>query len=55
MIAKENADDLEVLAGLIDEGKVRPVVDRTFPLADAADAIEYMHSGAPRGKVVLTI
>jgi NADPH:quinone reductase-like Zn-dependent oxidoreductase len=55
VIAKENADDLEVLAGLIDEGKVRPVVDRTFPLADAADAIEYMHSGAPRGKVVLTI
>jgi NADPH:quinone reductase-like Zn-dependent oxidoreductase len=55
VIAKDKADDLEVLAGLIDEGKLRPVVDRTFPLADAAKAIEYMHSGAPSGKVVLTV
>lgn len=40
---------------LIRSGKVRPQVDRTFPLADAAAAHEYFDSGSHTGKVLLTV
>ena len=39
---------------LIEEGRVKPVVDRTFRLADAAQAHAYMESGAHIGKILLT-
>jgi NADPH:quinone reductase len=39
---------------LIEEGRVKPVVDRTFPLAAAAQAHAYMESGAHVGKILLT-
>ena len=55
LIAKDNFEDLDVLTRLIQDGKLKPTVDRTFPLAAAADAIEYVHTGAVRGKVVLTV
>ncbi len=35
---------------LIEAGKVRPVVDRTYPLAQAAEAIAYLESGKVRGQ-----
>ena len=40
---------------LLAEGKVRAVIDSTFPLADAADAHRRLESGAHVGKVVLTM
>jgi NADPH:quinone reductase-like Zn-dependent oxidoreductase len=47
--------DLETLARLADEGKVRPVVGNVFPLERAAEAMAIVGSGQARGKVVLAI
>lgn len=55
LISTENREDLETLAGLIEAGKVAPVVDRTFQLVEAADAIRYLAEGHPRGKVVVSV
>jgi NADPH:quinone reductase-like Zn-dependent oxidoreductase len=54
-ICNENHKDLIVLGKLIESGKVAPVIDRTYPLADASAAIRYMTEGRARGKVVITI
>ncbi len=45
---------LESVAALAEEGRLRVVVDETFPLARAAEAHEYLQSGKAHGKVVLT-
>lgn len=54
-IASENATDLVSLAELIDAGEVTPVVDRTFPLAEAPAAVAYLSDGRARGKVAVTV
>ncbi len=54
-VNSENAEDLLVLTELIEAGKVTPVIDRTFPLVDAAKAIRYVEEGHARGKVVVTL
>jgi NADPH:quinone reductase-like Zn-dependent oxidoreductase len=54
-VAKESREDLEVLRKLIEDGKVTPVVDRTFELPGAADALRYLEQGHPAGKVIVTI
>ena len=48
-------ENLRTLSELIEAGKVTPVVDRTYPLAEAADAIRYLAEGHPRGKVVIAV
>jgi NADPH:quinone reductase-like Zn-dependent oxidoreductase len=53
--AKENHQDLETLRSMIEDGSLTPVVDRTFPLTDAAEALRYLEQGHPAGKVVVTI
>jgi len=53
--SKENADDLDALRELVDAGRLRPVLDRSFPLADAADAMDRLTSGQARGKVIVTV
>ena len=55
VMAKERTEDLEYLTTLIEEGKVTPVIDRTFRLCEAADAIRYLAQGHPAGKIVLTV
>ncbi len=55
LIAKEHAADLEELRRLIDSGAVTPVIDRTYPLADAADAIRHLAQGHAAGKTVVTV
>lgn len=55
LMAVERAEDLRFLTGLIEAGTVRPVIDRTYALADAPEAIQYMHEGRARGKVVITV
>jgi NADPH:quinone reductase-like Zn-dependent oxidoreductase len=55
VMAKEHHEDLAVLTRLIETDAVRPVVDRTFPLPDAAAAIDYLHAGRSRGKVVVVV
>jgi NADPH:quinone reductase and related Zn-dependent oxidoreductases len=54
-ISREGREDMEVLAAMITAGTVTPVVERTFPLADAAEAIRHLEAGHVRGKVVVTV
>jgi NADPH:quinone reductase-like Zn-dependent oxidoreductase len=54
-IASENHEDLIVLKELIESGKLTPVIDRAYPLAEVPEAIRYLEEGHARGKVVITI
>ena len=54
-ISAEKAEDLRALKDLIEAGEVTPVVDRTFPLSEAPDAIRYLEAGKAKGKVAITI
>lgn len=47
--------DLLTLADLLATGQVTPVIDRTYPLDEAADALRYVAAGHTRGKVVITV
>ena len=47
-------DDLHALVALMEQGRLRPCMDRTFPLEDAADALRYLDHRARPGKVVVT-
>jgi NADPH:quinone reductase-like Zn-dependent oxidoreductase len=55
LVSKETPEDLMTLKELIEAGKVTPVVDRTYALADTPEAIRYLHDGRARGKVVVTV
>ena len=48
-------DDLLAVAELVDAGTLRPVVDRTYPLADTAAGLRYVEAGHAQGKVVITV
>jgi NADPH:quinone reductase-like Zn-dependent oxidoreductase len=52
---RPDGNGLEMLSKLVDSGKVRPVVDRTFPLADTASALLYSRSGRAKGKIVIAV
>jgi NADPH:quinone reductase-like Zn-dependent oxidoreductase len=53
-VAQVNRDDLAFICSLIDSGKVRSVIDRTYPLDEIGAAIAYVEAGHVRGKVVVT-
>jgi NADPH:quinone reductase-like Zn-dependent oxidoreductase len=53
--AKRSKEDLQVLKELIESGKVSPVIDRTYPLSETAEAVRYLEEGHARGKVVITV
>jgi len=55
LVAKERAADLERLSGLIEDGKLVPSVDRSYPLEEAPDAMRLLEEGRVRGKVVITV
>jgi NADPH:quinone reductase-like Zn-dependent oxidoreductase len=55
LTSKENREDLQAVRELIEAGKVSPVIDRTYPLVEVADAILYLEQGHPRGKIVITV
>jgi NADPH:quinone reductase-like Zn-dependent oxidoreductase len=55
LISKERQQDLLTLKDLIEAGKLMPVIDRTYPLREAPQAIRYLKQGHARGKVVLTV
>ncbi len=54
-IAKLNQKDLVLVKELLEAGKVKPVIDRRYPLAKTAEAIRYLEEGHARGKVVITL
>ena len=50
-----NKADLALLRDLIAEGKVTPVVEKTYPLSETAEAVRYLQQGHVRGKLVVTV
>ncbi len=55
LAAKPTQEDLEVVAKLVAEGKVQPVIEKRYQLADTAEAVQYMAEGHARGKVIIEI
>jgi NADPH:quinone reductase-like Zn-dependent oxidoreductase len=55
VFAKMNRGDLEVLGQLLQSGKVKPVLDRSYPLRGVADALTYIEAGHARGKVTIAV
>jgi NADPH:quinone reductase-like Zn-dependent oxidoreductase len=53
--AKVRREDLETLKDMIEAGSVKPVIDRTYALAEAAEAMDYLDEGHARGKIVITV
>ena len=51
----EDRQNLNDLTQLMESGAVKPVIDRTYPLIEAPDAIRYLAEGHPAGKVVITV
>ena len=49
------ADAWNAIVPLLQSGAIKPIVAKTFPLAEAADALRYLVEGRPFGRVVLTI
>jgi NADPH:quinone reductase-like Zn-dependent oxidoreductase len=54
-LAVPNRDDLAVLAGMVEAGTLRPIIDRSFPFEQVPDAIRYLESGQATGKVVISL
>jgi NADPH:quinone reductase-like Zn-dependent oxidoreductase len=54
-IAKLNQADMVTLKELLESGKIRPVIDRRYPLSEAAEAVSYLEQGHARGKVIITV
>jgi NADPH:quinone reductase-like Zn-dependent oxidoreductase len=54
IVAKSDVEDLAYLAELVAAGKLRPAIDRTYPLSEAREAIRYVGTGKARAKVVIT-
>lgn len=54
-VNRENRDDLLALKELVEAGHVTPVLDTTYPLSEAADAVRHVEQGRARGKVVVTV
>ncbi len=54
-IAKVRTEDLDVLAEMMQDGRLRSVVDRQYGLDDAIDALHYLGEGHARGKVVIQV
>ena len=55
MLATDDQDDLLTVTGMIEAGKVAPVINRTYPLSEAAEAIRAALADHARGKTVITV
>lgn len=53
VLAKRSKVDLEILGELLKSGTIKPVIDRTYSLAQVPEAIRYLEAGHARGKVVI--
>ncbi len=54
-MARRNEQDLAALGALIESGRLEPIVDRRYPLGDAAEAVRYLEAGHARGKVIIKV
>jgi NADPH:quinone reductase-like Zn-dependent oxidoreductase len=50
-----NPEDVTFLKKLLEAGKLKPVIDRSYPLREVPQALRYQQEGRPRGKVVITV
>jgi NADPH:quinone reductase-like Zn-dependent oxidoreductase len=55
LFMRANGDQLSGITSLIDEGTIRPVVDRVFPFASTKEAMAYVEAGRAKGKVVVSL
>jgi NADPH:quinone reductase-like Zn-dependent oxidoreductase len=55
LITRETNEDLVTLVGLVEAGKLTPVIDGTYALSDVPAAISHLEEGHARGKVVITL
>lgn len=53
--AKQNTKDLEYILKLVEEGKVKPVIDRHYPIDKTAEAVRYLSEGHSHGKVIIDV
>jgi NADPH:quinone reductase-like Zn-dependent oxidoreductase len=54
-LARLNKEDLAILGDLMREGKMTPVIDKTYKLNDVPAALTYLETGHARGKVIITV
>jgi NADPH:quinone reductase-like Zn-dependent oxidoreductase len=54
-LADINPQDLQVLAGMAQSGKLTPVIDKTYPMSDIQTAMRYLETGHARGKVAVQV
>jgi NADPH:quinone reductase-like Zn-dependent oxidoreductase len=54
-LTKWSKQDLHIVKDLIEAGKVTPVIDRTYPLSETSQAMQYLEAGHARGKIVITV
>lgn len=54
-IAKFNKPDMEALRDMLADGRIRPVIDRTFRVDEFEEAFRYLGEGHPQGKVIITV
>ncbi len=52
---KPNKQDLIFVKELLEAGKLKPVIDRSYPLAEVPEALRYLETGRARGKVVIMV
>ena len=55
LAAKSSQKDLEFIVKLVEESRIRPVIDRRYSLDKTADALRYLSEGHARGKVVINV
>ena len=55
LMAAAKRDDLLVLKELVETGRVKPVIDRMYPLSETAEAMRHLEAGRARGKLVLDV
>ena len=53
--AKSNKKDLLLLKEILEADKIKPVIDRCYPLSEVPEAIRYLEEGHASGKVVITV
>ena len=55
LFMRANGDQLSEITSLIDQGVIRPVVERVFPFESTQDALDFVEKGRAKGKVVVNV